>query len=307
MWTIRSMSRAYHGRPAKCPSRWSVSDDATGAPASPVVRSVPYTTGRMDDRIQISAREALTTKRWVGIAYAAGVSAAAAAALQYVSPVAALAGMATFPVLVGVRELFDANRTLRRTWASAARTLPRDLSRPLAVHGIARTADVLVQAPYSHRDCLAYRAFFTGTHVGGEGSLKDTRFPFEHRERVANLIVEVGDARILVEADQARVLCDPRGGEGARLYPKDTASTDEVGVFLPMTRELLQHARHQETLLAPGDEVVLVARVEPLAGDGPFRAAGTITHRVARGGDTAQLLVQMPARSPDAPVARVRR
>ena len=251
----------------------------------------------MDDRIQISAREALTSKRWVGVAYAAGIAAGAATVLHYVSPVAALASIAAFPVLVGVRELFDANRALHRTWASAATTLPDDLSRRVTVRGIARAADVLVQAPYSHRDCLAYRAFFTGTHVGGEGSLKDTRFPFEHRERVANLIVEVGDARILVEADQARVVCDPRGGEGARLYAKrgqHVTSRNDVGVFQPMTPELLHHARHQETRLAPGDEVVLVARIERLADDGPFRAAGTLTHRVARGARNTQLIVRMP-------------
>lgn len=251
----------------------------------------------MDDRIQISAREALTTRRWVGVAYAAGIAAAGATALQYVSPVVALASLATFPLLVGVRELFDANRVLHRTWASAARTLPADLTRSVAVRGIARPADVLVHAPYSKRECLAYRAFFTGTHLGGEGSLKDTRFPFEHRERVANLIVEVGDARILVEADQARVLCDPRGGEGARLYPtrgQYVASRNDVGVFQPMTRELLHHARHQETRLAPGDEVVLVAHIEPLTEDGPFRAAGAMTHRLARGAGKAQLLVRMP-------------
>jgi hypothetical protein len=211
----------------------------------------------VDDRRPISLTERIRSERWLGIAFAIGAGAAVAAFLELVAPTWALVGLVVIPVLIALRELIDLNRANRRAWHKAESALPASIDHGLVLRGIARPLDQRVVAPYSLRECLAYRGRFTGTQFGKPGVFSEVLYAGEQRERIADLIVVVGDAKILVEGDAARLACDPCAGDAAPLQA--TVGRElEVDVFLPMTRELAKRARHQEVLLLPGDEVVLV-------------------------------------------------
>jgi hypothetical protein len=190
-----------------------------------------------------------------------------------------VAALAAFPVLVVLREVADQNRYIRRMWRKASTTLRFRHGEAVVVRATVRPLGHTLRAPYSRRECLGYWAQFTGTHFGTEGSVREDRYVAEDHVQLAPLVAEVGDAKLLVE--RARLICDPRSGEGARLRG-DEHHAAEVDVFVPMTKELLRRARHQEHLLRAGDEVVLVAQLEAVGSD-PYRDAVGATHRVLPG------------------------
>jgi hypothetical protein len=221
----------------------------------------------VDDRRPISLFERVRSERRSGIAFAIGIGAALAGLYALVAPTWALPALISIPILVALREYFDLERTIRRAWRSALATVPANIDRAVTLRGIARPAEQRVVAPYSLRECLAYRARFTGARFVRPG---ETQTGDEQRERIADLIVEVGDAKILVEGDAAHLVCDPRAGEGAPLRG------DDADVFAPMTKTLAARERHQELVLQPGDEIVidgyLVAERQP-----------RVTHRLVGG------------------------
>jgi hypothetical protein len=230
----------------------------------------------VDDRRPHSLAERIRSERRLGIAYAVAVGVVIAAVLAIDSLASALTGLLVIPLLVALRELLDLERANRRAWRKAISTLPPSIDHALLVRGIARPLDQRVVAPYSLRECLAYRARFTGDEAA------------ELRERVADLIVVVGDAKILIEGDSVQLACDPCAGDAAPVH----GSAAELDVFVPMTRALAREPRHQEVLLLPGDDVVV---------DGYLLAERQrgATHRLALGGT----LVIKPAQlSPATPL-----
>ncbi|HEX5059723.1 MAG TPA: hypothetical protein VFV99_10205 [Kofleriaceae bacterium] len=247
-------------------------------------------------RHDVTFGQRIRSERLFGNAMAAGACAGAVAIANLVAPGLAWAAVAAFPVLVAAREFVDQNRTIARWWRGARATLPTT-SGEVIVRGIARALDANAVAPYSRRECLGYWAQFTGTHFGDEGGVREDRYVAEDHVQLADVLVEVGDAKILVPADRARLICDPRSGEGARLRVAPNHGA-EVDVFVPMTKELLGRARHQEHVLRAGDEVVVVGRLEAIGGD-PYRDAIGATHRVA-GERKAALVLRPPELAPDA-------
>jgi hypothetical protein len=232
----------------------------------------------VDDRRPHSLAERIRAERWLGVVFAFACGAALTAFLLLVAPTWALVGLVAIPLFVGLRELVDLERTNRRAWRNAATALPASIHRSVVLRGVAKPLDQRVVAPYSLRECLAYRARFTG----GGGAVG------ELRERIADMMVVVGDAKILIEGDAVRLACDSNAGDAAPLQAAQGREA-EVDVFVPMSRELGKRARHQEAVLHAGDEVVVVGYLVA------ERQRGT-THRLVSHGT----LVLKPAEVADA-------
>lgn len=254
----------------------------------------------MDDRRRISLGERIRRERRFGIAIAVGLGASLAAMLAFVSIASAVAALAWIPILIALRELVDDNRTQRRAWQRALTTVPEDLAEDLILRGVARAVSVRVVAPYSLRECLAYRARFTGTRFGKPGASSEVVYAGEERERIADLVVELPGAKVLVDGPATQLACDARAGEGAPLREiGEQASASDVDVFVPMTRALLRRARHQELLLQAGDPVVVIGHlVADSVHRGTFRLTGAPILVLAPSSPAADRSALDPAKLP---------
>jgi hypothetical protein len=174
----------------------------------------------------------------------------------------------------------------------------KDASGRVVARGVVRPYEALLKAPYTNRQCVAYWACFTGS--GPDEDPEKAGWSYgEQRARVIDFVIEIDGERVLVEAQHATLLKDPRAGEG---LPFRVEAGKMVSHFEPMTRQLQRMARHQEILLCDGDEVTVAGTLEDRGGTvTPFRDSHP-TKRLA-----GTIRIAMPAISRDERVLLERR